>query len=77
MAIEHEGDLFGLAVYLAARVTGHAHGGEILLTQAARDLVAQSQYRFEAFGPTLLQGFEEPVPIYDLKWNPDGDQTSR
>lgn len=66
--IEDAGDLFGLAVYLASRVTAHAHGGEILLTEAARDLVADAGYRLHDFGPTLLPGFEKPVRIFELKW---------
>ena len=69
--IEDDGDLFGEAVYLAARVTAHAHGGEILLTEPARNLVADAGYRLHAFGPTLLPGFEEPVRIFELEWNSD------
>jgi adenylate cyclase len=40
-AIERDGDWFGAAVNLAARVSGLAAGREVLLTQATRDAVGQ------------------------------------
>ncbi len=64
--IEAEDDVFGIAVYLANRVTGHAHGGEILLTGAARDVSNLPERQFKEFGPTLLAGFEDPVPLYEF-----------
>ncbi|MGE0601159.1 MAG: adenylate/guanylate cyclase domain-containing protein [Dehalococcoidia bacterium] len=64
--IEAEDDVFGIAVYLANRVTSHAHGGEILLTGAARDQSEMADREFKEFGPTLLPGFEDPVPLYEF-----------
>ncbi len=66
--IEADGDLFGVSVYLASRVTNHAHGGEILLTGAARDASERDPESFTDFGPTLLPGFEEPVRVYEYPW---------
>lgn len=63
--IEAEGDVFGVAVYLANRVTSHAHGGEILLTGSARSMSEFPDHEFKELGPTLLPGFEEPVPLYE------------
>lgn len=75
----HAGDIlhaadgvFGMAVYLAARVTNHAHGGEILLTQAVRDLAVHAGYHFSDFGPTALPGFEEPVRLFELRVQAEG-----
>ena len=65
--IEADGDMFGVSVYLASRVTGHAHGGEILLTEAAMDECSQGK-GFNDFGPTLLAGFEDPVRVYEYPW---------
>jgi len=66
--IEAEGDLFGVAIYLAARVATHAHGGEILLTEAAFRATGERAFPVNAFGPTLLPGFEETVCLYELPW---------
>lgn len=63
--IEADGDMFGVAVYLASRVTSHAHGGEILLTEAARASSERPDVSFNDFGPTLLPGFENPVHLYE------------
>ena len=66
--IEADGDMFGVAVYLASRVTQHAHGGEILLTDAAREASEIECAEFNDFGPTLLPGFEDPVRLYEYPW---------
>lgn len=66
--IEADGDMFGVSVYLASRVTSHAHGGEILLTEEARKASTTDEKSFNDFGPTLLPGFEEPVRVYEYPW---------
>lgn len=67
--IEADGDFFGVSVYLASRVTNHAHGGEILLTEAAREQCNWGEPgAFTDFGPTLLPGFEEPVRLFEYDW---------
>ena len=66
--IEADGDVFGVAVYLASRVCGHAHGGEILLTEAAREASTLPARSFNDFGPTLLAGFEDPVHVFEYAW---------
>ena len=67
--IEADGDVFGVAVYLASRVCGHAHGGEILLSEAAREASSLPPRSFNDFGPTLLPGFEDPVRVYEYPWH--------
>ncbi len=66
--IEADGGVFGVAVYLASRVCAHAHGGEILLTDAAREVSNRPDRAFNDFGPTLLPGFEDPVRLYEFSW---------
>jgi adenylate cyclase len=66
--IEADGAFFGVSVYMASRVTSHAHGGEILLTETAKDHSTMDGDAFTDFGPTLLPGFEEPVRLYDYAW---------
>ncbi len=66
--LEADGDVFGVAVYLAARVCSHAHGGEILLTAEAREALGPTSLPLSPFGPTLLPGFEEPVSLFEFPW---------
>lgn len=66
--LEADGDMFGVAIYLAARVANHAHGGEILLTEEALRGAGEQGLPVNPFGPTLLPGFEEPVCLYELPW---------
>jgi class 3 adenylate cyclase len=70
--IEADNDCFGVSVYLASRVTNHAHGGEILLTEAARSALREERDGFTDFGPTLLPGFEDPVRLFEFAWNANG-----
>lgn len=67
--VEAEGDLFGVSMYLASRVCNHAHGGEILLTGGAREASTVDPHCLTDFGPTLLAGFEDPVPLYAYSWS--------
>ncbi|MBK7725749.1 MAG: adenylate/guanylate cyclase domain-containing protein [Dehalococcoidia bacterium] len=67
--IQADGDIFGVAVYLASRVTNHANGGEILLTDAAHEASGRGPDVFIDFGPTLLPGFDEPVRVFEYLWD--------
>jgi class 3 adenylate cyclase len=67
--------MFGVAVYLASRVTSHAHGGEILLTAAARDQSTLGEGTFTDFGPTHLPGFDDPVHLFECPWRGDPETT--
>ncbi len=65
-AAERAGDFFGAAVNLAARVAGHASGGQTLATSevaaAARDLGID----VSPIGSARLRNIAEPVELYDL-----------
>lgn len=69
--IAEEGDLFGIAVTMAAWIMGQARGGEILLSDVVRQLVAGKGYRFEDRGESTLRGFDHPVRIYELRLPPE------
>ena len=62
------GDLFGTAVNLAARIAGKAEGGEILVADVVRQLVAGKEFLFNDRGDTELRGFEDPVRLYEVSW---------
>jgi class 3 adenylate cyclase len=66
--IAEEEDLFGTAVILAARVAAKAEGGEILVSDVVRQLVAGKGFLFSDRGDTVLRGFEDPVRLYEVRW---------
>jgi class 3 adenylate cyclase/pimeloyl-ACP methyl ester carboxylesterase len=61
-------DLHGTAVNLAARITAQGKGGEILVSEAVRQIVAGKKFPFSDRGETTLRGFEDPVHIYQVSW---------
>ncbi len=55
---EEDGLLRGVAVHVAARVMGEASGGEVLVSDTVRDIVAGSNLNFTDRGNHALKGFE-------------------
>jgi class 3 adenylate cyclase len=49
-------DIIGLAVNIAARIVAEAEPGEILVSQAVRDLVSEPGHTFSALAPRSLKG---------------------
>ncbi len=70
--IAEEQDLFGTAVIGAARIAALADGGEILVSNVVRELMAGKPFRFGDRGETMLKGFEVPVRLYEVHWREDG-----
>ena len=66
--IAEDDDLFGTAVNLAARIAAQAEGGEILASEAVRQIVAGKKFPFSGRGETALRGFEDRVRIYQVSW---------
>ena len=62
------GDLFGTAVIAAARIAAQAKGGEILVSNVVRELVAGKGFLFSSRGRTALRGFDDPVEVYEVRW---------
>jgi adenylate cyclase len=64
-AIERDGDYFGAAVNLAARVSGVATGGEVLLTGHTAALVPELEGVFyESRGREVLRNVRDPVELF-------------
>jgi class 3 adenylate cyclase len=60
----------GLAVHTVARICSAAHGGQILLSGAARDAVGRSRpagIRFRNLGPHRFRGLREPQAIFQVE----------
>ncbi|MEK6278502.1 MAG: adenylate/guanylate cyclase domain-containing protein [Actinomycetota bacterium] len=64
-AVERDGDWFGAAVNLAARVSGVASGDEVLCTEATREAAGRmDDVELIEHGRQELRNIAEPVMIY-------------
>lgn len=75
--LSEDDDLFGSSVIAVARIAAQAAGGEILVADVVRQLAAGKQFVFVDRGELTLRGFEEPIRLYELRWNAAGDPRSR
>jgi class 3 adenylate cyclase len=53
---------------MAARIASKADAGEILVADVVRQLVAGKEFLFNDRGETELRGFEDPVRLYEVRW---------
>jgi adenylate cyclase len=67
-AVHREGDWFGAAVNLAARVAGAAERGELLMTEATRTAAAGAltAYQVEQRPDQTFKNIAQPVTLYAL-----------
>ena len=75
--IVEENDLFGTSVQLAARLCKNAGGGEILVSDVVRQLVAGKKIRFVDRGNMLFHGFDEPTRVYEIQWYDGKTQSTK
>jgi class 3 adenylate cyclase len=61
-------DLYGTAVIVASRIAAKAEGGEILVSDVVRQLVAGKGFLFNDRGDHALKGFEDPVRVFETAW---------
>jgi adenylate cyclase len=66
--IEEDGDLFGSAVILAARIAAQAEGGEILVPEPVRHLLSGKSFVFTDRGEYAMKGFDDAVPLCGVQW---------
>ncbi len=68
-----ENDVFGTPVVEAARLVGAAHGDQILATALVQAVGGgRSGASFRELGPLLLKGLPEPIPVFEVDWEPQG-----
>ncbi|MGH7570971.1 MAG: adenylate/guanylate cyclase domain-containing protein [Gemmatimonadota bacterium] len=71
--VEHRGrDLTGLAVHVGSRIAAKAEPGEILVSNAVREMEAGAGFRFEDRGKHELKGVPEAWRLFALKSLPAG-----
>lgn len=66
--IEHQGDLLGSSVNLAARLCESAGAGGILTTGIVHARCADKGYEFESRGRMLFKGFRVEIPVFEISW---------
>ena len=66
--VAEDEDLFGTAVQLAARVCDRAEPGQILASNVVQELAAGKGFTFVDNGEATLKGFEDPVRVYEVRW---------
>jgi adenylate cyclase len=69
-AAEREGDVFGAAVNLAARVAGQAAGGQTLATFQVAEAARQQARLVHTVGPMTLRNVTVPVELFDIGLGP-------
>jgi class 3 adenylate cyclase len=54
-------------VIAAARIAARAEGGQVLVANVMRELVAGKGFLFHDTGEHELKGLEEPVRVWELR----------
>ncbi len=74
--IHREGDIYGDAVNLAARVASLARRGKTLITGYTLDqLPKPSRKRCRHFTTTMVKGKARPIDVFDVVWEKSGELT--
>ena len=74
--IESDGDIYGDAVNLAARVSALARGGKTLISgYTFEQLDEATQNRCRRFTTTTVKGKEMPIDVYDVVWEQTDELT--
>ena len=65
--IEEDGDLFGSAVQMAARLCAHAEPNQILAAQIVRDQCVDMDQHFVPKDEASMKGFNEKTKFYEIQ----------
>lgn len=66
--VEEDGDLFGSAVQLAARICAHTEPDHILVAKIVRDECKSHGNIFIEIGEILPKGFDTPISVHEVRW---------
>jgi class 3 adenylate cyclase len=66
--VEEDGDFFGSAVQLAARICAYAEPDHILVAQVVRDECRSHQVDFVDQGKIIPKGFNTPTAVHEVTW---------
>jgi class 3 adenylate cyclase len=65
-AVERDGDLFGAAVNLTARVAAQAFGGQVLATEEVAEAARAADIATVALGSFSLRNLLQPVELWEI-----------
>ncbi|HEX8024691.1 MAG TPA: nickel-binding protein [Candidatus Limnocylindrales bacterium] len=65
--VDHNDDLFGSTVTLAARICQAADAGQILVSDRVRELGAEQGFAFSRAMLRDLKGFPDPIAVFELR----------
>ena len=66
--VEEDGDLFGSAVQLAARICAHTEPDHILVAQIVREECPAHQEIFVDLGAITPKGFDSQIRLHEVEW---------
>ena len=66
--VEHQHDLFGATVQLAARLCSHAQPEQILVSNVVVELCLGKSLPFKDLGDVFLKGFNRPIRVHAVEW---------
>jgi class 3 adenylate cyclase len=69
--VEHQNDLFGSTVQLAARLCAHARPDQILVSSSIAELCTGKSLPLQDLGEVSLKGFDRPVRVHEVDWPQD------
>ena len=69
-AVERDGDMFGAAVNLAARVAGCAAGGQTLATNQVAEAAGRRGHAVNSIGSLRLRNVPQSVEVFDITLGP-------
>jgi adenylate cyclase len=72
-AVERDGDLFGTAVNITARVAGLARGGQVLATEAVAKAGRETGMEVASVGSFSLKNLSDPVELWELTLSTPAD----
>ena len=67
--VEHQHDLFGATVQLAARLCSHAQPEQILVSNVVVELCLGKSLPFKDLGDVFLKGFNRPIRVHAVEWS--------
>jgi adenylate cyclase len=62
--IAQDGDVYGMTVNLAARISAYAEAGQVVVSEETAARAAGPGLRFEPLGPVELKNVARPLPLY-------------
>ena len=64
--IQEDGDIHGAVVVQASRIADLGEAGEVIVSDAVRQLAIGKGFTFESKGEVTLKGFEAPITVWKV-----------